>query len=295
MVKPGSPSARRGSARRDEARHLAEQYLVLYDEGYAPPLDEYLEGLPDELREPTFRAIDEALANRGLEDEDHLLPRAEVVVPEAKDAPSFGDRWVRYAARLVPRDVRHAFLKELLARREELRHSAPRFVVELSTLRRLMDGAAQHAPLQEVDPESEPSYAALAVWVAWRIAGPTLLFGLLAGHAGLAVCGGAFLLAAIAGFIAFAVRRDVRWSPERVQLVNGVAGGALIAVGLTAAYTAIAVVVVGLGLVAGSGGVASAGVEALLHLLVGTIAAICAAGWTPEPWYPRHLLQLRQY
>jgi hypothetical protein len=99
------------------------------------------------------------------------------------------DRWVRRASVLVPREIREFFLADLLAERAERRaRGGSRLRTDISSLRELLDGIAQHAPLRPRLPEAQAEQPAIAAraalfgWCAWRVTGACLFLGHMLGY-----------------------------------------------------------------------------------------------------------------
>jgi hypothetical protein len=298
-----SAAAGRGVTAPDEGSFVRE-YLELVDEGGAPDLDHYLRRVPEGLRERVFRAVDAALANRGAEDV-HLLPEVELVAAaESGEVAPAGrrvlaltaaDRRLTCLALLFPRRLRHEYMAEMLASRADLRlQGRPRILVALKTAWDVLAGVAQHAPLMplpDVDQDDGDPLAA-AGRIAWRLCGPALFVGCLAGSIALLTAGGGLLAVALGILVALASRGIDDENRSHVALVNTVLSGGVVVMAVATFLGGVAAVVMAMAVALQDARTASAAATGLLLGVVGALAAVTLQRGTPEPWHPRRLVRI---
>jgi len=266
-----------------EAVAFVNQYIALLDEGWEPDLEEFLRRVPEPLQEDVFEQIDAAAANRGVEHQDELQPKAEVVL--AHVAPA-----LTWLSRVAPKDIRHQWLGEAVVTRREARECGlPRFEVDLLTAEQVLTGLAQRAPLQMGRPEPDNGAADRAV-LAWRFSGPALLAGHVFSSGWMSAAGVALFILAWAAVVWFA--RTEPMPKSRARAFNAVVGGSVTALcllilpGLSSGVLALG------GLVFGHPGMAAFAIQAFVSVTMIVVCFITVYGWAPEPWEPKRLVRI---
>lgn len=267
------------------ADSFVNTYLELLAEGHTPELEEFIRRVPEELQEEVFRGIDVARANPPeVENNFFLEPSVEL----AADAVPKAGIQERIMLRLVPAGIRASFAAEwLIAKGEARRAKAPRVAAFLRSTAEWFQAIAQHAPLREASLGNEPDVVAKRGWIAWRCAGPTLFLGVAFGLP-LVVLGGALLLGL--AITAATSRRDGEDEVSR-RLVNGVLGGATLALGGVFQLGLLTILAIVLSAVFGWPVLAAAAVRALVICATLVCALVTGSGWSPEPWWPEHLVR----
>ncbi len=209
-----------------------------------------------------------------------------------------GDHWLRLLSILVPREIRHQLVGDLIAERQEMRDQKeqPALIFFLS-LKEILDGIAQHMPLQPAPSGSiaQPPLADRAAvfgWIAWRISGPALLCGYLFGSASVFWTGVAVLVLAFASVLAVAMAGREPMTVSQTRLVNGVLFGTFTALVLILVFSVVAMGLLALATLVSSGLLASAAMSALAFVATAFACGISGSGWAPEEWYPKRLVEV---
>jgi hypothetical protein len=314
------------------AASFAREFLALRDEGWDPDLLEFMRRVPEPLKEEVYETIDRALANPAEARDTHLLPEVEMVVvpPSEDEAPEAGsdidpepelepepepveelrervapvpraeDRWVRAVGRILPYPIRHHMLAEILSTRQELRERAAwPLDVGLRTLRDLLVGLVQYAPLYEppdiVEVDDQPPAArrsAVAGWLAWRPAGPLLFLGALFGSGTLLALGGILLACAFACLAVVGACGQSPYTKPLARLLNAMLAGTVTALLVTFTCGVLALLLVIASAIFSFGGLATFSVTALLLVSSCALGVITASGWSPRPWRPSRLVRV---
>lgn len=209
-----------------------------------------------------------------------------------------GDRWYRLLAILVPRDIRHQFLGDLLQEREDMRERGdlPALIM-LFSFKEVLNGIAQHMPLRP-EPSGAIGQTALAEraapvgWIAWRISGPALFCGYVFGSGAVFWTGVAMLVLAFASVLAVAMAGRPPLTPAQTRLVNGVLVGTFTALVLVLVVSVVAMALLALATVFSSGLLASVAMSALAFVATAVACGISGSGWVPEEWYPKRLVEV---
>ena len=214
--------------------------------------------------------------------------------------PVAGDRWVRFFSRLVPGELRPHFLAALLQdRREMVERGTKPWRVNLDSVREILAGIVQRAPLRSLGQRggtAQPpvvEWAAIAGWPMWRIAGPAMFLGHVAGSGALFWVGAILLLAAIAGLVSVVALGREPLPDLHARYTNAVLGGTFALLVLVLLFGAVTVTLLLLSRALGLGVLASLAVHAHAFFATGCACAITASGWVPEEWYPRRLAVTR--
>lgn len=210
------------------------------------------------------------------------------------------DRWVKRFSVLVPREIREHFLADLIAERADMRvRGVPRWRMTLATLKELLDGAAQHAPLRPRLPTSHHEQPAIAArsaqvgWIVWRLSGLCLFAGLVSGVTPLFVAGVFMLAASFASVAIVAATGQAPLAELQGRLVTGVLVGTLTVLAATIAFGGFSVVLLGLAGLFGSVGLGKFAMGALVFVATSVACAVSVSGWVPEEWYPKRLVRTR--
>jgi hypothetical protein len=216
----------------------------------------------------------------------------------ADPSKSGSNRWLRLFSILVPGDIRHQFVGDLIAEREEMRdqNEQPALIFFMS-LKEILSGIAQHMPLRPAPTGSiaQPPLAdraALFGWIAWRISGPALLCGYLFGSGAVFWTGVAMLVLAFASVLAVAMAGREPMTAPQTRLVNGVLVGTFTALILILVFSLLAFALLALATVFSSGLIASVAMSALAFVATAVACGISGSGWVPEEWYPKRLVEV---
>ncbi len=197
--------------------------------------------------------------------------------------------WVKLLSCAVPGDIRPQFREDLLETRRALRDQGlSRIRIEAACFRELINGIAQHMPLRPLSsgvcprPQLAESCARVG-WVAWRMAGVTLLAGFAVPH----LIGYAALLMglALACVVTITLTGPLDFSPQQRRCVTAVLGGIFASLVMLAMYAVTLLSTVGLLAAAlqsrllATAAVYTVGISAAL-----TFCWITASGWVPQPW-----------
>ena len=300
-IAPVAPSGH-GVTEPDVDGHV-RQYLDLVEEGAPPSLSGFLQGVPEALREEVFRSVDAALANRGAEDA-HLLPEVELVLVSSPPRDEVEGRryvtlspWDRRLAclgLLFPRRVRHEYVAEMLATRVDARAAGHGMVLAaLRTVRDVVIGIAQHAPLQMLPAElGDRSPLASAGHMSWRLSGPALFAGCLLGSVALLTAGGLLLAVSLGCLIALAGYGLDRECRPEVAFANTVLGGSVAVLAVATFLGAATAVLVAMAAALDDPRVAAVAAKGLLLAVAALLCAVTLSRGTPEPWEPRRLVRL---
>lgn len=207
-----------------------------------------------------------------------------------------GDRWLGILAILIPANIRHHFLGDLLKEREEMRgRGLSRLRMNLASAWEVVNGIVQRVPLApephgaaETPPAAEN--AALAGWLAWRACGPALFLGYVVGPSAVFWIGVALLGVAVASLVVVACAKG-SLSDLQTRLANGVLGGVLVVLGFTLVFGVFTVGLLALASVFSSVLLGSLAVKALVFVATASACGITASGWVPEEWYPKRLVK----
>jgi hypothetical protein len=298
----------RSKASKEASLHVA-RYLALHQRGRQPDLACFLSRIPQHLQEEVYQAIDAALANPSPQTgETYLVPQVEVVVkegnrsmphvPVAANVVRQPPGWLKAASLFVPRPIRAQLVGEILAMREEMREQgAMPNPIRIASVRELLKGVAQHAPLRplayeegtKLPPDTRPAQIG---WWSWRLSGPVILAGLVLGSglvlaAGVLLCAGAF-----AGLYAATVRGTDLASPLQARLQNAVLGGSVVVLAVAALFGLLAVAGVGLAAAVSNGWPARIGMEMLVFAASATACMVSLTGWAPETYFPNRLVRV---
>ena len=293
MLREPALSTGEATSSASEVWPFVQTFLERMEDGLSPDLESYLMAeVPTELREPVYQELDRAMANQDVD--DRVLPVTDVAAAHEGVAESL-PIWLRSLALLVPGVLRAQMLRALSERRREgAENGVPRWRVTLGTLRELMEGIAQRAPLRP-PPARETDHlsrAARGGWISWRLSGPLLLAGYVLSNAWLAALGVIALLSAFGCLVAVTYPDVARISTKETRFMNALLGGAVTALTLILAFGLFC------GLLIAAGSLLSWGFLSALamHLLViaaTTIACgITVSGWAPEEWYPEWLVRV---
>lgn len=208
-----------------------------------------------------------------------------------------GDWWLGLLGHLVPRNIRHHFVGDLLQEREEMRgRGVSRLRMNLRSAWEMVNGIVQHVPLapEPAGTLEQPvlaERAALVGWLAWRACGPALFLGYVVGPFAVFWAGVALLAIAVVSLVVVAATARASLSDLQTHLVNGVLVGTLVVMGSTLVFGIVTVALLALASLLSSGLLASMAVKALVFVATATACAITASGWVPEEWYPKRLVK----
>jgi hypothetical protein len=207
-----------------------------------------------------------------------------------------GDRWLGFLAVLIPGNIRHHFLADLLKDREEMRaRGVSRVWTNLRSAWEIVNGVVQRVPLAP-EPHGAPDtpaaaeHAATAGWLAWRLCGPALFLGYMVGPAAVFWVGVTMLGVAVAALVTVACLSD-NLSELQTKLANGVLGGTVVILGFTLVFGVLTVALLALASVFSSVLLGSVAVKALVFVATASACGITASGWVPEEWYPKRLVK----
>ncbi len=208
------------------------------------------------------------------------------------------NRWLRLFSILVPGEIRHQFVGDLIAERQEMRDQKEQpALIFLMTLKVILDGIAQHMPLQPAPSGSiaQPPLAyraALFGRIAWRISGPALFCGYLFGSGAVFWTGVAMLVLAFASVLAVAIAGREPMTVSQTRLVNGVLVGTFTALVLILVFSIASMGLLALATLFSSGLLASVAMSALAFVATAVACGISGSGWVPEEWYPKRLVEV---
>jgi len=207
------------------------------------------------------------------------------------------DRWIRLISSIVPFAIRRQFLGELLADRAEMQADglAP-WRIRLRTMGALMLGLVQHVPLVERcgpnrQPPEKSEKAAGIGWLLWRASGPLFFAGYLLSMTSLVVLGALALIGCFAAIGTIAATSGDVYGGRSVRTLNAVFGGLAALLALIVAAGILATPAVAASVALGATSLGAFSMQALVFFATTLGAAICLAGWVPEPWEPSRIIQ----
>jgi len=205
--------------------------------------------------------------------------------------------WIRTLSLVVPRDIRHEFVGNVLADRQELaEQGVPRWRRNVALVRELLNGFAQYAPLNPLLTASSPkpdvaAQAARYGWLAWRVAGPAMLLGYLGGRWWLLGLGALLLVAAYAALVTLLLTAKSPLSEPQSRLIAGLLGGTLSGLLLVCVFGVLTIGFLALASLFDSGLIAAFAVRSLLFEALTVVACVTLSGWVPKEWTAKRLVE----
>jgi len=205
--------------------------------------------------------------------------------------------WIRTLSLIVPRDIRHDFVGNVLADRHEMAEQGiPRWRRNIALGRELLNGFAQYAPLNPLLTvrSPKPDVAAQAArygWLAWRAAGTAMLIGYLGSRWWLLGLGAFLIVAAYAGLVTLLVTAKSPLPGSQSRLIAGVLGGTLSGLLLVCVFGVLTIGFLALASLFNSGLIAGFAVRSLLFEALIVVACVTLSGWVPQEWTAKRLVE----
>ena len=205
--------------------------------------------------------------------------------------------WVRLLVVFVPRDIRHDFVGNMEADCHEMQEAGvSRLKVSLSMAGALLEGFAQHAPLEPAVTGSsdKPVWAAWSTGVgsiSWRLLGPGLLLGYLLGSAPILLSAVGLLVLSFACLVALAVTGKNPLPEAQSKFMAAILGGTVATLLTLLAFAIPTVVLIGLASLLSVTLVSAVTIKVYVFVATLTACGITGSGWVPEEWTPKRLVE----
>jgi hypothetical protein len=205
--------------------------------------------------------------------------------------------WVRWLVIFVPRDIRRDFVGNLEADGQEMHEAgASRLKVSLSMAWALLEGFAQHAPLEPAVTGSsdKPGWAAWATgmgWVSWRLLGPGLFLGYVLGSAPLMLGAVGLLVLAFTSLVILAVTGKNPLPESQSRFMAAILGGTVATLLTLFAFAVPTAVLIGLGSLLSVALIPAVAIKVYVFLATLTACGITGSGWVPDEWTPKRLVE----
>jgi hypothetical protein len=205
--------------------------------------------------------------------------------------------WVRRLVIFVPRDIRHDFIGNLYADAREMHEAgASRLKVSLSMARALLEGFAQHAPLEPAvtGTSDNPELAAWSTgvgWFSWRLLGPGLFLGYILGSVPVILSAVALLVLSFACLVTLAVTGKNPLPETQARFMAAILGGTIATLLTLLVFAIPTVVVIGLASLFSVTLVSALAIKAYVFVATLTACGITGSGWVPQEWSPQRLVE----
>jgi hypothetical protein len=205
--------------------------------------------------------------------------------------------WVRRLVIFVPKDIRHDFIGNLQADSDEMHAAgASRLKMSLSMARALLEGFAQHAPLEPAVTGSadKPELAAWSTgvgWVSWRLLGPGLFVGYLLGSVPLILSAVGLLMLSFACLVALAVSGQNPLPESQSRFMAAILGGTVATLLTLFAFAIPTAVLIGLGSLLSLPWISEQAINAYVLVATLTACGVTGSGWVPTEWTPKRLVE----
>jgi hypothetical protein len=205
--------------------------------------------------------------------------------------------WVRWLVVLVPGDIRRDFVGNLQADVEEMQASGTsRLKVSLFQARALLEGFAQHAPLEPAVTGSSDK-PELAAWstgvgrIAWRLLGPGLFAAYLLGSVPVLLGAVGLLVLAFACLVTLAVSGQNPLPEDQSRFMASILGGTVATLLTLLAFAVPTVVLIGLASLFSVTLVSALAIKAYVFLATAIACGVTGSGWVPQEWTPKRLVE----
>jgi hypothetical protein len=205
--------------------------------------------------------------------------------------------WVRRLVIFVPKDIRYEFVGNLEADTEEMQEAgASRLKTSLSLAGGLLEGFAQHAPLEPAVTGSsdKPQWAAWSAGVgriSWRLLGPGLFLGYVLGSLPLLLAGVGLLVLSFACLVTLAVTGKNPLSEAQSKFMAAILGGTVATLLTLFAFAIPTVVLIGLASLFSVTLVSAVAIKIYVLVATATVCGITGSGWVPKEWTPKRLVE----
>lgn len=205
--------------------------------------------------------------------------------------------WVRRLVVFVPRDIRHEFVGNLEADCYEMQEAGvSRLKVSLAMIGSLLEGFAQHAPLEPAVTGSsdKPAWAAWSTGVGsitWRFLGPGLFLGYLLGSAPVLLSAVGLLVISFACLVTLAVTGKNPLPVSQAKFMAAILGGSVATLLTLLAFAIPTVVLIGLASLFSVTLISALAIKVYVFVATLTACAITGSGWVPEEWTPKRLVE----
>ncbi|MHC4134591.1 MAG: hypothetical protein ACYS0K_06370 [Planctomycetota bacterium] len=205
--------------------------------------------------------------------------------------------WVRRLVIFVPKDIRREFVGNLQADCHEMREAgASRLKVSLSMARALLEGFAQHAPLEPAVTGSsdKPVWAAWSTGVgriSWRLLGPGLFLGYVLGSVPVLLSAVGLLVLSFACLVTLAVTGKNPLPEAQSRFMATILGGTVATLLTLFAFAIPTVVLIGLASLFSVTLVSALAIKAYVFVATATACGITGSGWVPQEWTPKRLVE----
>jgi len=205
--------------------------------------------------------------------------------------------WVRRLVIFVPKDIRRDFVGNLQADADEMQEAgASRLKMSLSMARALLEGFAQHAPLEPAvtGNADKPELAAWSTgvgWVSWRLLGPGLFVGYLLGSVPLILAAVGLLLLSYAALVALAVSGQNPLPESQSRFMAAILGGTVATLLTLFAFAIPTTVLIGLGSLFSLPLISALAIKAYVFVATLTACGVTGSGWVPKEWSPKRLVE----
>ncbi|MHC4973244.1 MAG: hypothetical protein ACYTG3_13025 [Planctomycetota bacterium] len=205
--------------------------------------------------------------------------------------------WVRRLAIFVPKDIRRDFVGNLWADNREMQEAgASRLKVSLFMARALLEGFAQHAPLEPAvtGTSDKPELAAWSTGIGritWRLLGPGLFLGYVLGSVPVLLSAVGLLVVSFACLVTLAVTGTNPLPENQSRFMASILGGTIATLLTLFVFAIPTVVLIGLASLFSVTLVSALAIKA--YVFVATLAAcvITGSGWVPQEWTPQRLVE----
>jgi len=205
--------------------------------------------------------------------------------------------WVRRLVIFVPKDIRHDFLGNLQADCDEMHEAGTsRLKTSLSMARALLEGFAQHAPLEPAvtGNSDKPELAAWSTGVgrlAWRLLGPGLFLGFLLGSVPLILGSVGLLMLSFACLVALAVSGKNPLPESQSRFMAAILGGTVATLLTLCVFAIPTTLLIGLGSLVSVPLISALAIKAYVFAATLTVCVITGSGWVPKEWTPKRLVE----
>ena len=205
--------------------------------------------------------------------------------------------WVRRLVIFVPKDIRHEFVGNLQADCFEMQQTgASRLKMSLSMARALLEGFAQHAPLEPAVTGSsdKPEMAAWSTGVgrfSWRLLGPGLFLGYVLGSVPVLLSAVGLLMLSFGCLVALAVTGKNPLPEGQAKFMATILGGTVATLLTLLAFAIPTIVVIGLASLLPDSPIAGWVITAYVFVATATVCGITGSGWVPQEWTPKRLVE----
>ena len=205
--------------------------------------------------------------------------------------------WVRRLVIFVPKDIRHEFVGNLQADCFEMQQAgASRLKMSLSMARALLEGFAQHAPLEPAVTGSsdKPEMAAWSTGVgrfSWRLLGPGLFLGYVLGSVPVLLSAVGLLMLSFGCLVALAVTGKNPLPEGQAKFMATILGGTVATLLTLLTFAIPTAVVIGLASLFKVTLISALAIKAYVFVATATVCGITGSGWVPQEWTPKRLVE----